>query len=169
MCIHLLACWYQLKRDHCCQLWLSKWIGEKHHLRLWNPEPCAAALQGMGTPGLSSLQGGAQGIRQGPHGCSDACSLAKKHWIHIRNKGNTFYLQLCVDKCWSTTTSLSYSTPFRVQVFCISTINTNIVPLLAAKCEKSKCRSQVVSNAAEFMFPKSFSWNHGCIPRPCCL
>lgn len=95
-------------------------------------------------------KGWAQGIKQVPQGCSDDCSLAKRYWINIRYKGNTFYLQLCIGQHWNTITSLSYSTPFWVQVFCVSTINTNILPLLAAKCEKSKCRSQVVSNAMEF-------------------
>lgn len=56
VCIYLLSCWHQLKRDHCCQLWSIKvdWRG-KHHLRLWNPQACTAALQVKGTPGLSSL------------------------------------------------------------------------------------------------------------------
>lgn len=58
ICIYLLSCWYQLKRDHCCQLCSIKvdWRG-KHHLRLSSPQPCPAAWQVMGTPalGLSSL------------------------------------------------------------------------------------------------------------------
>lgn len=56
-------------------------------------------------------------------------------------KGNTFYFKLWVGQHFKANTSLSsYSILFYVQVFRVSTINTNILSLLAAKCEKSKCR-----------------------------